>query len=85
MSRRLLLASVLMLSSFASAEVTLPKILSDHMVIQRDLPVHVWGRANPGEQVSVTFRDENEHNHNESPGPLERLSQARAPRAVLSR
>ena len=58
MSRRLLLASVLMLSSFASAEVTLPKILSDHMVIQRDLPVHVWGRANPGEQVSVTFRDE---------------------------
>ncbi len=29
------------------------------MVIQRDLPVHVWGRATPGEQVSVTFRDEN--------------------------
>lgn len=29
------------------------------MVIQRDLPVHVWGKAAPGEQVSVTFRDEN--------------------------
>lgn len=28
------------------------------MVIQRDLPVHVWGMASPGEQVSVTFRDE---------------------------
>ena len=29
------------------------------MVVQRDLPVHVWGRATPGEQVSVTFHDEN--------------------------
>src|SRR4051812_5954623 len=28
------------------------------MVVQRDLPVHVWGGATPGEQVSVTFRDE---------------------------
>jgi sialate O-acetylesterase len=40
------------------AQVTLPKILSDHMVIQRDLPVHVWGMAAPGEQVSVAFRGE---------------------------
>lgn len=41
-----------------SAQVTLPKIESDHMVVQRDLPVHVWGMAAPGEQVSVTFRGE---------------------------
>lgn len=40
----------------APAQVTLPKILSSHMVIQRDLPVHVWGMAAPGEQVSVSFR-----------------------------
>lgn len=39
-----------------SAEVTLPKILASHMVIQRDLPVHVWGIAAPGEVVSVRFR-----------------------------
>jgi sialate O-acetylesterase len=42
----------------ASAQVTLPKILSSHMVIQRDLPVHVWGMAAPGEQVGVSFRGE---------------------------
>ena len=30
------------------------------MVIQRDLPVHVWGKAAPGEQVSVTFRGESQ-------------------------
>jgi sialate O-acetylesterase len=28
------------------------------MVIQRDMPVHVWGKAAPGENVSVTFRGE---------------------------
>lgn len=41
-----------------SAQVTVPKILSDHMVIERDLPVHVWGTAAPGETVSVDFRGE---------------------------
>jgi sialate O-acetylesterase len=42
----------------AHGQVTLPKILSSHMVVQRDLPVHVWGMAVPGERVSVTFRDQ---------------------------
>lgn len=40
------------------AQVSLPKILTSHMVVQRNLPVHVWGLAAPGEQVSVTFRGE---------------------------
>lgn len=39
-----------------SANVTLPYILADHMVVQRGLPVHVWGKAAPGENVSVAFR-----------------------------
>jgi sialate O-acetylesterase len=43
-------------SAAASAQVTLPKILSSHMVVQREFPVHVWGMAGPGEQVSVSFR-----------------------------
>jgi sialate O-acetylesterase len=41
-----------------SGQVTLPKILASHMVIQRDLPVHVWGLAVPGEEVAVSFRGE---------------------------
>ena len=40
----------------ASAEVHTPAIFADHMVIQRDLPVHVWGLATPGEEVRVSFR-----------------------------
>ena len=32
----------------ASAQVTLPRVLSSHMVVQRDLPVHVWGMVDTG-------------------------------------
>ena len=52
-------ATVLLCASVcASAQVTLPKILSSHMVIERDLPVHVWGMAAATEKVSVSFRGE---------------------------
>jgi len=40
------------------AEIILPKVLASHMVIQRDLPVHVWGWASAGEAVTVGFRGE---------------------------
>ncbi len=41
----------------ASAEVRLPHFLSSHMVLQRDMPVHLWGWAEPGEKVTVSLRD----------------------------
>ena len=50
--------SIAVLSWTASAQVVLPRILSSHMVVQRDLPVHVWGTASPGEAVEVSFRGE---------------------------
>jgi sialate O-acetylesterase len=51
----LLLASLLSLCAPAMAAVRLPAILSDHMVLQRDARVPVWGWAAPGEAVSVAF------------------------------
>lgn len=39
----------------ATAEVTLPPIFGDNMVLQQGMPVRVWGQANPGEMVSVSF------------------------------
>lgn len=42
----------------AQAAVKLPTLLADHMVIQRGLPVHIWGKANAGEVVSASFRGE---------------------------
>jgi sialate O-acetylesterase len=53
--RLLLLLLSLALSSAARAEVSLPKIFSSHMVLQRDMPIHIWGNANPGEKVTVSL------------------------------
>jgi sialate O-acetylesterase len=39
----------------ATCEARLPGILSSHMVLQRDKPIHIWGWSDPGEKVSVTF------------------------------
>jgi sialate O-acetylesterase len=53
-----LIASLCVLSSSSYADVTVPAVLGDHMVVQRGLPVHVWGMAAPHEAVSVAFRGE---------------------------
>ena len=55
---RLLLLSILYaaLSTGLWADTRLPALFGDHMVVQRAMPVHVWGWADPGEAVSVTFR-----------------------------
>ena len=42
----------------AHADVKLASIFSDSMVLQRDLPVPVWGWAEPGEEVTVTLGDQ---------------------------
>ena len=44
-------------ASVASAAVKLPSILGSHMVLQQGEPVPVWGWADPGEEVTVTFHD----------------------------
>lgn len=43
--------------SLASADVTLPAVFGDRMVLQRDMPIRVFGSAQPGEQVSAQIRD----------------------------
>lgn len=51
-----LLFSWLAAPARAPGEVKLPPVLSDHMVLQRDMPVPVWGTAAPGEKIVVRFR-----------------------------
>ena len=46
------------LSADLWADVRVPALFGDHMVVQRDMPIHVWGWADPGETVSVDFRGE---------------------------
>lgn len=49
---------LLLCSSTVSAEVKLPQVFGDHMVLQRDVPLPVWGTASPGENVSITLGQE---------------------------
>lgn len=52
----ILCALALSTSIPAGADVRLPSVFSDHMVLQRDAPLPVWGWAQAGEQVVVEFR-----------------------------
>jgi sialate O-acetylesterase len=42
--------------SYCHADIKLPGLISDHMLLQRDVPVRIFGNATPGEAVSVAFR-----------------------------
>jgi sialate O-acetylesterase len=53
--RLLLCSSFLAFALPGRGEVALPKMLSDHVVLQRERPVHIWGFAAPGEEVTVTL------------------------------
>lgn len=44
--------------SVLHAEVKLPRIFSDNMVLQRDKPIKVWGWADKNETVEVSFLDQ---------------------------
>ena len=55
--RSLLLLALLLCISAAGvrADVSLASPFQDHAVLQRDKPLPVWGRAAPGEKVTVEF------------------------------
>lgn len=38
------------------AEISPAPLFRDHAILQRNLPLPVWGRAGPGERITVTFR-----------------------------
>jgi sialate O-acetylesterase len=50
------------------AEITLPKIFSDHMVLQQKAPIPVWGWADPGEVVTVSLFGKSVHIETNSRG-----------------
>jgi len=54
--------STLFLLSFtslaASSEVRLPHVISDHAVLQRGAPIHIWGWASPDAHLKAHFHDQ---------------------------
>ncbi len=55
---RLTVFTGLALAALACADVRLPALISDHMMLQRGVPVRIWGWAAPGENVSVSFQSQ---------------------------
>ncbi len=51
----LLILSTLSYSTFA--QISLPKLVSDNMVLQRDKPVKIWGWASANERITVEMKD----------------------------
>lgn len=58
--RRIVLFAALFLILFqVKAELKLPKVFADHMVLQRGQEIPVWGEADPRQWVNVTFQGKN--------------------------
>ena len=51
-----LVSAVLVSATFA--DVVPSSLFQDHMVLQRDMPVPVWGKADPGEAIRVEFGEQ---------------------------
>ena len=56
MKKALILLFALVGASVADAKVVLPQLFQSGMVMQRGKPIPVWGQADAGETVSVTFK-----------------------------
>src|SRR5687768_5896494 len=55
MKNKLVSLLVLCFMAEANAKVTLPKIFTPNMVLQRDKEIKIWGWADNGETVTVRF------------------------------
>ncbi len=51
----LTLLSFVLPTGLLQAEIELSAVFGDHMVLQRDLSLPVWGWADPSEEVTITF------------------------------
>ena len=52
------LAMICLLVTTVRAEVRLTSVITDHAVLQRDAPIHLWGEASPAEKITIHFHDQ---------------------------
>ncbi len=55
MKKSILLPFIFFVFSGLSAQIVLPKVITDNMVLQRGKPVAIWGVASAGQKIAVTF------------------------------
>lgn len=49
------LVGLMLLATTVPAALNLPNIFNDNMVLQREIPVPIWGWAEPGDKITVKF------------------------------
>jgi len=49
---------ILFFCGLARAEVRLAHLFTDHLILQRDMPVHIWGWARPDEKIRIIFKEQ---------------------------
>ena len=54
----LTLLSFVLPTGLLQAEIELSSVFGDHMVLQRDLVLPIWGWAESGEEITITFADQ---------------------------
>ncbi len=68
MVRNLFLVFVALMTLPAWSAIRLPALVGDHMVLQREAKVHVWGWAAPGEKIKVEFNGQKKEAHTDKDG-----------------
>jgi sialate O-acetylesterase len=53
----ILVGAILFTGQTLDAQVRLPELIGDGMVLQRNAKIHIWGWAEPGEKVKITFNN----------------------------
>lgn len=56
MKKRVLLASLFFIGFTGFAQIKLPKLVSNGMVLQRDVSTKIWGWASPNEKIKLSFK-----------------------------
>ena len=57
-----ILGVFLLTAQLTRAKVRLPQLVSDHMVLQRDVRLKIWGWASPAEKISIKFKNKTYRN-----------------------
>lgn len=86
--RSIALAAALLAANFsARAELKLPAIFGDNMVLQQQMAVPVWGWAAPGTEVTVKFAGQTKTAHTDADGKwlvkLGKLKASFAPQTLV--
>lgn len=58
-TRALSVLFIVCLTSSLQAQIIMPKIFGDHMILQRGINIPVWGKAKPGTVVQIKFSHHN--------------------------